>query len=517
MGRAATRDARLAAGGLEAVTGRPPPASIIILGGGTAGWMAANLLQKRWGAAGTIVTLIESKDIGIIGVGEGSTPQLKAFFDELGIAEAEWMPRCNATYKAGIEFEGWSDRAGFERYFHPFATAVDPFTERTFFAANALRRRGTDVAAHPDPFYLATRIARDGRAPLAPANFPFDIGYGYHFDAYLVGATLREFAVGKGVRHETATIADVVLNEAGDIDHLVADDGRTFAADMFLDASGFRASLIEGALKEPHRSFGDNLFNDSAVVTPTPVPASGVRAMTTATAASAGWIWHIPLTNRVGNGYVYSSRYLDREAAAAELRRHCGLPDDAEVRHLSMKCGRVERSWVRNCLAIGLAQGFLEPLEATALHIVLATVDGFTKAYEQDDRDGFNATIARRYEGIRDYIVCHYRAAQRRDTPYWRDVTGHDRISDSLKSILTAWFTGTDLEQEVHEQGIAAYYAPMSWNVMLAGYGNFPSRVAPIADCPIDLAEVERFVGGCALNFPTHAEALSRLAAAKAA
>ncbi|WP_300973841.1 tryptophan halogenase family protein [Sphingomonas sp. LHG3406-1] len=496
---------------------KAPPQSVIILGGGTAGWMAANILQKRWGGSGTVVTLIESKDIGIIGVGEGSTPQLKAFFDELGIAEDEWMPRCNATYKAGIEFVGWSDRPGHERYFHPFATSVDPFTEQTFFQAATLRRKGADVPAHPDPFFLATRIAREGRAPLAPANFPFEVGYGYHFDAYLVGATLREFAVARGVKHETATIANVTMTEAGDIGALVADDGRSFSAELYLDASGFRASLIEGALKEPHRGFGDNLFNDRAVVAPTPLPASGAQAMTRATAASAGWIWHIPLTNRAGNGYVYSSRYIDPDDAAAELRRHCGLDEDAEVRHLAMRCGRVERSWVRNCLAIGLAQGFLEPLEATALHIVLATVQGFTDAYERDDRDGFNRSIARRYEGIRDYIVCHYRTALRRDTPYWRDAAAHDRLSDSLKGIMTAWFTGADIEEEVHRQEIAAYYAPMSWNVMLAGYGNFPPRLSPVAHGPVDLAAVERFVGGCALNFPSHGEALSRLAAAKAA
>lgn len=496
-----------------------PPSSVIILGGGTAGWMAANLLQKRWGAAGTQVTLIESKDIGIIGVGEGSTPQLKTFFDELGISEAEWMPRCNATYKAGIEFVGWSDRPGHERYFHPFACAVDPFTEQTFFAATQLRRRGADVPAHPDDFYLATRIARDGRAPLAPANFPFAIGYGYHFDAYLVGATLRDFAVARGVGHETATIAEVRLSEQGDIAELVAEDGRRFSADLYLDASGFRATLIEGALKEPHRSFGDNLFNDSAVVTPTALPAAGAKAQTTATAATAGWIWHIPLTNRAGNGYVYSSRYIDPDDAAAELRRHCGVAADAEVRLLKMRCGRVERSWVRNCLAIGLAQGFLEPLEATALHVVLATVQGFTDAYERGDRDGFNAAIARRYEGIRDYIVCHYRTALRRDTPYWRDASGHDRLSDSLKGVVTAWFTGADLEQEVLSQGIENYYAPMSWHVMLGGYGNYPApeKLTALPESPIDLAEVTRFVSGCALNFPSHAEALAALHQSKAA
>lgn len=492
---------------------------MIILGGGTAGWMAANLLQKRWGDKGTSVTLIESKDIGIIGVGEGSTPQLKAFFDELGIAEAEWMPRCNATYKAGIEFAGWSDRPGHERYFHPFPTAVDPFTEQTFFTATALRRRGSDVPAHPDPFYLATRIAREGRAPLAPPNFPFTVSYGYHFDAHLVGITLRDFATARGVQHVTATIADVHLNEAGEIAELVSDDGRCFSADLYLDASGFRATLIEGALKEPHRSFADNLFNDSAVVIPTPLPGGGAKAMTRATAAKAGWIWHIPLTNRAGNGYVYSSRYVDAEQAAAELRAHTGVAPEAEVRHLRMKCGRVERSWVRNCLALGLSQGFLEPLEATALHLVLATVNGFTDAYERGDRDGFNAAIARRYEGIRDYIVCHYRTAQRGDTDYWRDASSNDRLSDSLKGVITAWFTGADVEGEVLSQRIEGYYPPMSWHVLLAGYGNYPApeRLRPAAGAPIDLAEVERFVAGCAMNFPSHQAALERLSAAKAA
>jgi tryptophan 6-halogenase len=501
------------------VTKTPLPSSVIILGGGTAGWMAANLLQQRWGGRGTRITVVESRDIGIIGVGEGSTPQLKAFFDEIGVAEAEWMPRCNATYKAGIEFVGWSDRPGHQRYFHPFACALDPFTEPTFFAATRLRRRGADVPAHPDSFYLPTRIAREGRAPLAPPNFPFAMGYGYHFDAHLVGATLRDIAVARGVRHETATIAEVQLDEQGDIASLLADDGRRFAADFYLDASGFRAALIEDALGEPHRSFADNLFNDSAVVAPTPLEPSGPLAQTRATAASAGWIWHIPLTGRVGNGYVYSSRYLDPAAAAAELRSHCGLPGDAEVRHLRMRCGRVERSWVRNCLAIGLAQGFLEPLEATALHIVLATVQGFTDAYERADRDGFNAAIARRYEGIRDYIVCHYRTALRRDTEYWRDATSHDRLSDSLKGVMTAWFTGADLEAEVLNQGIQHYYAPMSWHVMLAGYGNFPApeKLRPLPDKSVDLDEVERFIGGCAQNFPSHRSALAALQQPRAA
>jgi hypothetical protein len=184
-----------------------------------------------------------------------------------------------------------------------------------------------------------------------------------------------------------------------------------------------------------------------------------------------------------------------------------------------MKCGRIERSWVKNCLAVGLAQGFLEPLEATALHIVIATVESFLDAWDEDRRDQFNAAIARRYEGIRDYIVCHYRTALKSDSDYWRDAAKLDTLSDSFKGLLTAWFTGADLEQEVLRQDIARYYPPMSWHCMLAGYGNFPepSLLKPPGPdiSPIDMADVDRFVSGCAMNFPTHAEALARLTEAE--
>lgn len=492
-----------------------PPKSVIILGGGTAGWMTANLLHRHWSDQGTIISLIESKDIGIIGVGEGSTPQLKAFFDEIGVSEAEWMPRCNATYKAGIEFAGWSDRPGFERYFHPFPTDIDGFTQSKFFYATRARRIGRDVPAHPDAFFVPTRIAREGRAPIAPPNFPFSVSYGYHFDAHLIGDFLAELGTERGIRHVDARIVSVDVGEGGEVDALVAEDGRRFEADFFVDASGFRAAIIEGALKEAHLPFAANLFNDRAVVVPTKHGSGPIHACTRSVAKSAGWIWHIPLTNRMGNGYVFSSRYIDPEDAAAELLGELRLPADTEVRHLKMRCGRIERSWVKNCLAVGLAQGFVEPLEATALHVVLATVNAFLDAWELDKRDTFNSLIARRYEGIRDYLVCHYRSARRTDTDYWRDATTMHALSDSLKAVITAWFTGADLEKEVVQQQIAAYYAPISWHCMLAGYGNFPddSRLkAPGPDVtPIDMADVERFVSGCAMNFPSHSEALERL------
>ena len=495
------------------------PRSITILGGGTAGWMAACLFQHHW--PGTAITLIESSAIGIIGVGEGSTPQLKHFFDTIGITEAEWMPRCNATYKAGIEFAGWSERAGHERYFHPFPTAIDRHTAPQFFYNTRARRTGRDVLGHPDRFFLTSALAAQRKAPIAPPNFPFQTGYGYHFDAVLVGEYLREVATARGVVHVDAKIVEVVLLPDGNIAELRAEDGRRVASELFVDASGFRALIIEGALGEPHVSFAENLFNDRAVVTPTGVAEGGPTVATRATALSAGWAWDIPLTNRTGNGYVYSSRYLEPEAAAAELLDHLGLPRETEVRHLQMRVGRIARSWVCNCLAIGLAQGFIEPLEATALHIVLATVEGFIETVDGDGeagRGGFNDRTARRYEGIRDYIVAHYRLQLRRDTPYWRDAAALDCLSESLKGVMTAWFTGNDLEEEIASQDIAGYYPALSWHCLLAGYGNFPDAAKlrpPGQDVERhDMAAIDAFIAGCASNYPSHREALARLTTA---
>ena len=495
------------------------PRRFVILGGGTAGWMAAALIAHRCGAAGAEVTLVESPEIGIIGVGEGSTPQLKAFFDELGIAERDWMPACNATYKTGIRFAGWSDAAGFESYFHPFASELDAHTAPAFFFHTRARRTGRDVVAHPDRFFLGAHLAKARLGPLAGANFPFELGYGYHFDATLVGQFLGTHATAKlGVRHVQRRVAGARRDAAGDLAALVLEGDEEVAGDFFLDASGFRASLIGEALGEPFESFAGNLFNDAAVAMPSARDAGATSCETVSTALSAGWAWRIPLTNRTGNGYVYASQFLSADAAETELRRHLGLLEtDVAARHLTMRVGQVRRSWVGNCLAVGLAQGFIEPLEATALHIVHATLTGWLDALVADGfgpahRDAFNAAIHARYEGIRDYIVCHYRM-NRRQGEYWRANATNNLLSDDLKAVMSCWFQGGDLAEEIERLGIARYYAALSWHCLLAGYGQFPDAARlrpPEADLPLaDMARIDRFIAGCALNFPAH-DALMR-------
>ncbi|MEW4448964.1 tryptophan halogenase family protein [Qipengyuania sp. JC766] len=488
--------------------GRPP--RVVVLGGGSAGWIAASLLHHRWAGQGGHVTVVESPQIGIIGVGEGSTPQLKAMFDHLGISESEWMPACNATYKLGIRFTGWSERPGYESYFHPFPSPVDLHTEPAFSRNCALARRGIDVPALPDDWFLAARIAREARTPHPSANFPFPPAYGYHFDAYRLGEFLRDRAVAAGVRHLPAGVERVELASDGAVAALLCDTGERIEGDLFVDCSGFRGMIVQEALGVPFLSFASNLFNDRAVVMPTP-HSGPFLPQTESIAMRAGWRWQIPLTSRIGNGYVYSSRYISDEEAEAELRAAIGMKGNPqEARFLRMKVGRVSETWHRNCLAVGLSQGFIEPLEATALHIVIAIVLEFAQAYEKAgssdaERDAFNGRAAARYEGIRDYIVAHYRMNRRTDTPYWRDNAANDDLSLALKAMMTAWFTHGDIAEAIDRTYSLPPYPPMSWHALFAGYGTFPepgkTQPLPAGMRDGDLPAVTRMLDACLSNF----------------
>jgi len=490
---------------------------ILIVGGGTAAWMAANLMAARWAEQLIEITLMESADIGIIGVGEGSTPQLKGFMDSLGIEEAEWMPRCNATYKAGITFAGWSTKPGYESYFHPFPAQPDDYTAPAFFHNSFVRRQGVDVEGHPDKFFLTAHLAKNKLAPIAQDSFPFEINYGYHFDSSLLGKFLAEKAAERGVKHITATVTDVRQNTSGDIDSVLTDSGESIAADFFVDCTGFRALLIQQTLKTPFKSFAENLFNDSAVVIPTPC-TDALDSQTISTALKHGWAWSIPLTSRVGNGYVFSSSFCSGDQAETELRMKLGLLDsDVEARHLKMKVGQVQEHWSRNCLAVGLSQGFIEPLEATALHLVQETVQGFIESYEKGDysdkyRQSFNNSVSTRFERVRDYIVAHYRVNSRTDSEYWLANARNENLSESLRAILTTWVSGKNLSDELDRQDIDNYYPSISWHCLLAGYGIYPAadQLKPGNDMANkhNLPQIEDFIRRCAMNFKPHREQL---------
>lgn len=488
---------------------------IVILGGGTAGWITANALITSWGDKGVEITLVESPDIGTVGVGEGSTPRLKLFFDAICIAESEWMPRCNATYKNGISFVGWSTQPGFPRYFHPFPSIIDQHTNTAFYFNTFARRQGADVCALPDRFFLAARLAEESLGPIPDENFPFVVEYGYHFDAHLVGEFLKETATARGVTHLSARVDRVEQDADGDVSSLVTDAGEHIEGDFFIDCSGFRATLIQETLRVPYCSFAKNLFNDSAVVLPTK-QGKQIGSQTVSTALKHGWAWEIPLTHRVGNGYVYSSGFCSADEAETELREKLGLLDSAaEARHLKMKVGRLEANWHRNCLAVGLSQGFIEPLEATALNVVCNTVYDFIDTIEAagfGGRDGFNQRSAERFEKIRDYIVAHYILNSRGDTDYWRANGSNPHVPDSLQQMLAIWKEGKFLGEAMERRAIKSSYTEMSWYCLFAGYGFFPppqdSESTRKAAQRVDLREIDDFIRRCALNFRTHREQL---------
>ena len=496
--------------------------NIVILGGGTAGWMTANLLQKKWRQRGIQISVVESPDIGIIGVGEGSTPLLKEFFDSLEISESEWMPQCNATYKNGISFNDWSTVPGYESYFHPFPCSLDFATFGFLYKYTELRRKGADVLAHPNRFSLMAGLTERKLAPLPAENFPFHFQYGYHFDSVLIGKFLREKAKESGVSHIEATVEKVEQESDGSIKSLLLNTGQILSGDFFVDCSGFASILLQKTLKVPFVSFAENLFNDSAVAIPTDIETE-IPAETLSTALSNGWAWKIPLTNRFGNGYVFSSKYCSPDEAETELRSHLNiLESDVEARHLKMKVGRVQETWAKNCVAVGLSQGFIEPLEATALQFVYSTIEQFSQALEEgnfsgENRDEFNARMNANFEGVRDYIVLHYKTNSRSDSQYWIDNRENQKISDNLRAMIECWYAIEDTQEALTRLNIGSYYSQRSWTCLLAGVGVFPKQenlVIPdkenVGMAMKDLKYVDDFIKGCSMNFESHGKLLSR-------
>lgn len=487
--------------------------NIIIVGGGTAGWMAANLFINKWGGKGFNITLVESPDVGIIGVGEGSTPTLKRFFELIDVKESEWMPLCNATYKTNISFKDWSPKSGIEKYSHPFPTQVDNFTSRAFMVNCRTRRLGLDTHTQPESFLLNGQLALQGKGPKTPENFPFKIEYGYHFDSHLLGQFLSDLAISKGVQHKKAHINEVLSGLNGDINQLITSTGEAIDGDLFLDCTGFAGILMKKKLGVKFKSFKDNLFNDSAFVMPSDMTEK-IPSETVSTALSAGWAWKIPLTNRFGNGYVYSSDFISDDAAEIEFRKHLGLLEsEQECRKLKMSVGQLSEHWSHNCLALGLSQGFIEPLEATALHLVQISIELFISTFEAGNftakhRDDYNKQMSERFERVRDYVVAHYKLNTREDSEYWIGNRNNKYISNELLQLLDVWFKREDLSVEIEKQNLSTHFDAVSWHCLLAGYGAFPPLAPnqPGKGCLYQEQNVQKFIQGCSLNFNLHKE-----------
>ncbi|WP_309227549.1 tryptophan halogenase family protein [Streptomyces lunaelactis] len=448
---------------------------IVILGGGTAGWMTASYLGKA--LQGTVdITVLEAPSIPRIGVGEATVPNLqRSFFDYLGIAEEEWMRECNASFKMAVRFVNWrtpgagepTPRAladdGPDHFYHPFGLLPDH--DQTPLSHYWYKRKYEgettepfDYACSPEPPVMdAMKAPRslDGEAATR---------YAWHFDAQLVADFLSRFATKKqGVNHVQDEMVRVEQDERGYVTALHTKGGLVLDADLFVDCSGFRGLLINKALEEPFIDMSDHLLCDSAVATQIPHDdeKNGVEPYTSAIAMSSGWSWKIPMLGRFGSGYVYSSQFTSQEEATEEFCKMWGLdPEQTEFNHVRFRVGRNRRAWVNNVVSIGLSSCFLEPLESTGIYFTSAAIYQLAKhfpdrTFNQGLVDSFNREIELMFDDTRDFLQAHFYYAPRTDTPFWR-ANKELELTQNIKDKIAAYKAGLPINPPISDE--STYY-----------------------------------------------------------
>jgi tryptophan halogenase len=456
-----------------------PVRSVVIVGGGTAGWMAAAALSRFLGRAITI-RLVESDEIGTVGVGEATIPQIRLFNDGLGIDEDEFVRATQGSFKLGIEFVDWLEPG--HRYFHGFGIVGQKLGLLPFhhYWLRYRRESGTTDLWDFSPNIVAARENRFGR-PVEKSGRPSGVAYAFHFDASLYARFLRRYAEGKGVTRTEGKIADVALaGETGFVESVTLESGERIAGDFFIDCSGFRGLLIEQALKSGYEDWSRYLPCDRALAIPC-ASAEPFTPYTRSTAREGGWQWRIPLQHRTGNGHVYCSAYLSDEAAAETLLANLDGEALGSPRPLRFVAGKRRRTWIGNTVALGLASGFLEPLESTSIHLVQTAIARLlqffpTRGVEAADLAQFNAETDFEYESIRDFIVLHYRANRRQGSDFWRYCREME-----LPASLAQKIALFEANARIVRFNTELFDAP-SWLQVMWGQGIRPSGYNPLAD-----------------------------------
>jgi tryptophan halogenase len=399
--------------------------TIVILGGGTAGWMTAAALSRALEGSGRSIILVESDEIGTVGVGEATIPTIHWFNQIVGLDEREFMRETKATYKLGIQFNGWNGDGS--AYLHPFGTFGPP-NDGVMFLHRLIRGRLAGLQIATEECSLTAQAARAGRfaQPVSdPRSLLSTLGYAYHFDAGLYARYLRRHAEARGVRRIEGKVANVDRHpETGCVTALTTERGDVAAGDLFIDCSGFRGVLIEETLSTGYEDWSAWLPCDRAWAAPSAAETTTLP-YTRATAAEAGWRWRIPLQHRTGNGYVFSSRFQDDEAARHSLLAALGEPPITEPRLLRFTPGRRRRAWNRNVVAIGLSSGFLEPLESTSIHLIQSGIAKLLALFPRRSDDAlvaeqFDRIFAQEMHAVRDFLILHYKMTAGRDEPLWR-------------------------------------------------------------------------------------------------
>jgi len=456
-----------------------PVRSILIVGGGTAGWMAAAALQRTLGPHAR-VSLVESDDIGIVGVGEATVPPIRDFNAMIGLDEAEFMRETKATLKLAIVFKDWGHLGN--RYVHPFGTYGRGPTlaefQQTYFT---LKAQG--LAGDLSDYSVCARAVDAGKVgdrdpdPRSTRNSLFSA---FHFDAGLYAQYLRRVCEGRGVERVEGKIVDVRQRaEDGFVTGVALEDGRVLEADLFIDCTGFRALLIEGALKAGYEDWSHWLPVNRAMAVPC-ASVSPLTPYTLSTAREAGWQWRIALQHRTGNGYVYCSDHLSDDAARETLLANLDGEPLAEPRPLRFVTGRRRKYWDKNVVSLGLSSGFIEPLESTSIHLVQAGIYRLLQHFPDMDFspvniDGYNRRLGREVELIRDFVILHYHASQRDDTPFWRQVASMP-IPDSLAERVEAFRDRALL----YQVGADEYFSQGSWLAVMHGQGIVPTGPNPL-------------------------------------
>jgi tryptophan halogenase len=487
-----------------------PLESVVIVGGGSAGWMTAAYLSRALGER-VRIRLIESSNIGTVGVGEATFSTIKVFFDFLGLDEREWMPDCNAAYKLAIKFVNWN--AERKHFYHPFQRyeMVDGFSvaewwlklkrgaERFDYACFAIPALCDDKRS---PRFMDGRVFDDKvQEYFRPerafkknvlADLKIQYPYAYHFNAGLLANFMRGYATRRGAEQVVDDVVHVGLSEDGMISHLKTRDHGNISADLYVDCTGFQGLLINKALDEPFIPFSESLFCDRAIAMQIPrdIAKDGINPYTTATALSSGWVWNIPLYGRDGAGYVYSSAFKSQDEAEMEFREHLGpASDDCKPLHIKMRVGRNRNSWVKNCVAIGLSSGFVEPLESTGIFFIQHGIEELVNHFPHKGLDeelikSYNRVVADCIDGVRDFLVLHYYCSNRLDTPFWK-ATKHDLVvPGTLHDRLRLWKKRLPNSRSINSSyhGFESY----SYSVMLLGLGYPPEQSLPMLDhiCP---------------------------------